>query len=75
MRSEKLHPQLRGKLQSKGMEVLAGFSCKALDTYGPFKLTGGINKGRPNEEDLKKAREFAAGLLSQTAQHKAEDAG
>jgi flavodoxin len=54
---------LKEKLENKGMKVLGGFSCKAWDTYGPFKLMGGINKGRPNEEDLKKAREFAKGLL------------
>lgn len=59
---QKQHPQLKERLQSKGLEVLEGFSCKAWDTYGPFKLTGGINKGRPNEEDLKKAREFAEAL-------------
>jgi flavodoxin len=39
------------------------FVCKALDTYGPLKLIGGLNKGRPNEEDYQKAREFAQGLL------------
>lgn len=63
MGNDKQHPPLREKLQSKGMEVLGGFSCKAWDTYAPFKLVGGLNKGRPNEEDLKKAREFAERLL------------
>ncbi len=61
--SHKLHPQLRKKLEDKGMKVVGGFSCKAWDTYGAFKILGGINKGRPNEEDLKKARAFAEGLL------------
>lgn len=60
---DKQHPRLKEKLESKGMKVLGGFSCKAWDTYGPFKLMGGINKGRPNEDDLRKAREYAKELL------------
>ncbi len=54
-----LHFSLKKKLKEKGFVILDEFSCKALDMYGPFKLIGGLNKGRPNEEDLKKAKEFA----------------
>jgi len=38
------------------------FSCKGGDTWGPLNLFGGINKGRPDEEDLAGARAFAQGL-------------
>jgi flavodoxin len=38
------------------------FACKGYDTFGPFKLVGGIAKGHPNEEDLTKAVEFFKGL-------------
>ena len=44
--------------QEKGCTVLGEFSCKGYDTFGPFKLVGGISKGRPNEEDLEQARKF-----------------
>ena len=49
-------------LESKGFEVVAGFSSRGFDTYGPFKLVGGIRKGRPNAEDLASARAFAEHL-------------
>lgn len=54
---------LKEKLTAKGFQVAGEFSCKGFDTYGPFKLIGGINKGRPNEEDCRKAQEFAVSLL------------
>ena len=38
--------------------VLGEFSCKGYDTFGPFKLVGGIAKGHPNERDLDNARSF-----------------
>jgi flavodoxin len=38
------------------------FSCKGYDTFGPFKLVGGLAKGHPDESDLKNAVEFFKGL-------------
>ena len=55
----KIHTPLREKLQAKGYVILGEFNCKGLDTNSFLKLFGGINKGRPNEEDLQAAREFA----------------
>lgn len=49
-------------LEGKGFEVAGTFSCRALDTMGPFKLVGGINKERPNAGDLAAARSFAERL-------------
>ncbi|MEU9855274.1 flavodoxin family protein [Streptomyces sp. NPDC047974] len=49
-------------LETKGFEVAASFTCRALDTVMPFKLVGGINKQRPNAEDLAAARAFAERL-------------
>ncbi len=48
--------------REKGCPVLGEFSCKGYDTFGPFKLVGGIAKGRPNERDLEKARGFFRSL-------------
>ena len=53
---------LRQIAREKGCPVLGEFSCKGYDTFGPFKLVGGLAKGRPNEEDLEKARAFYRGL-------------
>jgi len=53
---------LRKKLQRKGFDIVAEFSCRGLDTYRAAGLVGGVNKGRPNAEDLKQAENFARGL-------------
>lgn len=59
---DKNHLPLREKLQSKGYEVIDDFSCAGLNTNSFLKLFGGINKGRPNNEDLRDAEEFAREL-------------
>ncbi|MGW6985474.1 flavodoxin family protein [Streptomyces sp. NPDC054932] len=51
-------------LQSKGFKVEDIFTCRAFDTLAPFKLIGGINKYRPNEDDLIAARRFAERLAN-----------
>ncbi len=56
------HKKLRDLLKSKGFDIVGEFNCPGWDTYGILKLIGGINKGRPNREDLEKAEKFARGL-------------
>ena len=58
----KNHLSLREKLQSKGYMIVDEFSCAGFNTNNVLKLFGGINKGRPNVEDLKHAEEFAQNL-------------
>jgi flavodoxin len=65
-KTDKFHKKLKETLQSKGYTVIGEFNCAGFDTYGALKLLGGINKGRPNEEDLKKAEEFALSVKQQT---------
>jgi len=56
------HSLLREKLQSKGYVIVDEFSCKGFNTNSFMKYFGGMNKGRPNAEDLKHAEEFAQNL-------------
>ncbi|MBP0449013.1 flavodoxin family protein [Kitasatospora sp. RG8] len=49
-------------LEGKGFQVEGSFSCRGFDTWTPFKLVGGINKQRPNTEDLAAAQAFAGRL-------------
>ena len=56
------HATLREKLRSKGYVIVDEFSCKGFNTNSFLKYIGGMNKGRPNGEDLKHAEEFARGL-------------
>ena len=58
------HLALREKLQAKGYLIADEFQCKGFNTNSFLKYFGGINKGRPNEEDLKHAEEFAQNLKS-----------
>lgn len=44
--------------REKGCPVLGEFSCKGYDTFGPFKLVGGLSKGHPDARDLEDARRF-----------------
>jgi flavodoxin len=59
----KNHHSLREKLQSKGYVIVDEFSCKGFNTNSFLKFFGGINKGRPNAEDLKNAERFAENLI------------
>jgi flavodoxin len=50
-------------VKRKHADVVGQFSCKGYDTFGPFKLVGGLAKGHPNETDLRKAVRFFRELL------------
>jgi flavodoxin len=56
------HLALREKLQSKGYLIVDEFQCKGFNTNSFLKYFGGINKGRPNNEDLNYAEAFAEKL-------------
>jgi flavodoxin len=56
------HSKLREKLQSKGYIIIDEFACKGFNTNSFMKYLGGMNKGRPNAEDLEHAEEFAQNL-------------
>jgi flavodoxin len=60
---KKDHEALRMKLINKGLIVIDEFSCKGFNTNSFLKFFGGMNKGRPNENDLNHAKEFALELL------------
>lgn len=52
------------QLTKKGAQILDIFSCRGLETVGPFRIGSGKNKGHPDEADLKNARDFAKSLIS-----------
>ena len=56
------HSTLREKLQSKGYIIVDEFACRGFNTNSFLRYFGGMNKGRPNAEDLKNAEEFAQNL-------------
>jgi flavodoxin len=58
----KIHKSLREKLQAKGYLIVDEFNCHGFNTNSFLKTFGGMNKGRPNQEDLAAAEEFAKNL-------------
>jgi flavodoxin len=56
------HRPLREKLQSKGYIIIDEFACKGFNTNSFLKYFGGMNKGRPNAQDLENAKKFAENL-------------
>lgn len=61
--SAKSHSALREKLVSRGYSIVGEYSCAGFNTNSFLKLFGGVNKGRPNAEDLGRAEEFARACL------------
>ena len=59
------HSTLREKLESKGYRIVDEFQCKGFNTNSFLRFFGGMNKGRPNDDDLKNAEEFAQKLKQQ----------
>lgn len=64
-RVQKYHEPIKKALLSKGYNIIGEFNCQGLDTAGLGRLRA-LNKGRPNEEDLRKAADFARNLKMKT---------
>jgi flavodoxin len=60
---ESNHSQVRKKLQGKAYDVIGEFGCAGWNTNSFLKYLGGLNKGRPNAEDLKNAGIFARKMM------------
>ncbi len=54
----KYHQPLKEMLIAKGKRVVGEFSVKGYDETGPWVIIGGGHKGKPDENDLKKASRF-----------------
>lgn len=61
-RIDLIHSSLRIRLESKGYSIIDEFNCGGFNTNSFLKYFGGLNKGRPNAEDLRRAEAFAQGL-------------
>lgn len=64
-----MHKPLKESLADKGFDIIGEFRCKGFMSYSFTKyIFGGLNKGRPNEEDLKKAKDFAREMNDKISQ-------
>ena len=58
--------EMKKIIAEKSCELLGTYGCRGFDTFGPFKLVGGIAKGHPDENDVKGAIEFFRRITSIT---------
>lgn len=54
---------IREAVLNKSADIAGEFSCPGYDTFGPFKLIGGIAKGHPNNTDYDNAIKFYNSIL------------
>ena len=64
------HSKIKKRLQEKGFNIVGEFSCKGYDTIGPLRFFGGINKNKPSNDDIERAREFAKSLKEEIRKSK-----
>ena len=53
---------MREIAEKKHCKELGEYRCQGYDTFGPFKLVGGIAKGHPTEAEIQGAVKFYDGL-------------
>lgn len=56
--SRRFTESVKSKALAKNAVILGEYGCKGFNTYGPWKLVGGMNKGHPTDEELTKAVQF-----------------
>lgn len=49
-------------VQKHNTEILGSFGCYGFNTFGPFKLIGGIAKGHPDSTDIQNVLSFYKSL-------------
>ena len=60
---QSFHSALRERLRAKGYAIVGEFLCAGLNTNSFLRYFGGLNKGHPDAEDLRRAEEFARRLM------------
>ena len=54
---------IKEKARKTGAIILGEYGCKGFNTYGPWRLIGGMNKGHPNTQEIEGALRFYQSLL------------
>ena len=56
--------QIREIAERTGGRYLGKFGCRGYNTYGPWKLIGGMNKSHPDGQELEQAATFYEQMLA-----------
>ena len=60
--SGKYANSVSAKARARDCRVLGVYGCRGFDTFGPFKLIGGIAKGHPTQNEIDGAVDFYGSL-------------
>lgn len=55
---------IRETVSGKNAAIAGEYGCPGFNTFGPFKLIGGIAKNHPDQDDIKGAVAFYQGILN-----------
>lgn len=55
--------EMKQIIEEKSCKLVGIYGCRGFDTFGPFKLIGGIAKGHPDESEVKGAIEFFSRII------------
>ena len=61
-KSDRYTDRIREIAVQRDSRILGTYGCFGFDTFGPFKLVGGIKKEHPTEEEIDEAVRFYQGL-------------
>ena len=56
---------IRAEALKKGAVCLGEYGCRGYNTYGPWKLLGGMNRDHPDEAELADAVQFFENILEE----------
>lgn len=56
---------MRGIVTQKKAVILGEYGCKGFNTYGSWKVIGGMNKNHPTEDEILQAVEFFSSCINQ----------
>ena len=57
-KSSKFTESIKKEALKKGAVIMGEYGCRGYNTYGPWKLIGGMNKNHPSQEELEEAIRF-----------------
>ncbi len=63
MCKEKMGEEIQQIAEERQCTFVGKFGCKGYNTYGPWKVIGGINKVHPDDTDISNGARFLEGLL------------
>ena len=61
--SNRFTDSIKAAATQKGAIILGEYGCKGFNTYGPWKLIGGMNKNHPSKDELENCVAFFESLL------------